>query len=403
MSETTSARPSLVRRPASSAANVWAVLRRELGARLLTGGYVWSTLIFAAMALLSPLLIPTPTDAEAPSIAIVTEAEHLLPALDAAGIDTVTTPSRDAAETLLADEAVDAVLLPDGDSGWVLLGESGVSDALVSTVQTLLTLDALQTLAIDAGVTPDALRDGTSNTVVTAEVLDAGGDSKWNVFIALGFGLVIVFVIVLWGATMATDVVQEKATRVVEILIATIRPWQLLAGKVAALTTTGLIQITVVLAAALTGMQLFAGGLDLTALSTPVVITGLVSILIGVPLLAALMAAMAARVEHQDDLGTATQPVYLLLMAPFAAAVYVSLNAPTGVAMQILSLAPLTNIFAMPARVAAMPVPVWEIALAFIVALATLATVIWLGGRIYAGSILRAGSTVTLRDAFSKQ
>lgn len=396
-------RPQLHRVPANPARGVWAVLRRELGARLLTSGYVWSTIVFAAMALLGPLLLPTAADDSAAPIVVTGDAAHLVPALEAAGIEPVTVTSRTEGEALLSDGDVDAVLIADSDGpGWVLWGDTSVPPHLIATVQTLASLDALQTLALDSGASPSDLSTASTSAMVTVEVLDRDGDSSMDVLVALAFGLVIVFVIVLWGATMAADVVQEKSTRVVEILIATIRPWQLLAGKVAALTIIGLIQIIIVIAAALAGMQLFAGGVDLTILPAPVAVTGIVSVLIGVPLLAALMAAMAARVEHQDDLGTATQPVYLLVMAPFAAAVYAGLDAPTGIAMHLLSLAPLTNIFTMPARVAADPVPAWELSLSLLVALTTLAAVVWLAGRIYSGSILRAGSTVTLRDALAR-
>src|SRR5690625_488388 len=395
-------RPQLHRVSANPARGAWAVLRRERGARLLTSESVWSTVVFAAMALLGPLLLPTATDDAAAPIAVTGDAAHLAPALEAAGIEPVAVSSRTEGEALLSDGNIDAVLIAGSEgAGWVLLGDTRVPPHLIATVQTFASLDALHALALEEGASPSDLHTAAA-AVVTTEVLDRDGDSKMDVLVALAFGLVIVFVIVLWGVTMATDVVQEKSTRVVEILIATIRPWQLLAGKVAALTIIGLIQIIVVIVAALAGMHFFAGGVDLAILPAPVVVTGVVSVLIGVPLLAALMAAMAARVDHQEDLGTATQPVYLLVMAPFAAAIYAGLTAPTGIAMQLLSLTPITNIFTMPARVAATPVPAWELTLSLLVAFATLAAVIWLAGRIYSGSILRAGSTVTLRDALSK-
>ncbi|HLR57515.1 MAG TPA: ABC transporter permease [Beutenbergiaceae bacterium] len=396
-------RPQLRRVSANPARSVWAVLRRELGARLLTSGYVWSTVVFAAMAFLGPLLLPATADDNAAPIAVTGDAAHLAPALEAAGIEPATVSSRAEGEALLREEVVDAVLVADSEgAGWVLLGDTSVPPHLIATVETLASLDALRALALGSGASPSDLHTASASAEVTTEVLNRDGDSKMDVLVALAFGLIIVFVIVLWGATMATDVVQEKATRVVEILVATIRPWQLLAGKVAALTVIGLVQISVVAAAGLAGMYFFAGGVDLTILSAPVAVTGVVSVLIGVPLLAALMAAMAARVEHQEDLGAATQPVYLLVMTPFAAAVYAGLSAPTGMAMRLLSLAPITNIFTMPARVAATPVPAWELSLSFLVGLAALAAVIWLAGRIYSGSILRAGSTVALRDALAR-
>src|SRR5699024_6206812 len=80
-------RPQLRRVSANPARSVWAVLRRELGARLLTSGYVWSTVVFAAMAFLGPLLLPATADDNAAPIAVTGDAAHLAPALEAAGIE----------------------------------------------------------------------------------------------------------------------------------------------------------------------------------------------------------------------------------------------------------------------------------------------------------------------------
>src|SRR5690625_7010070 len=73
-------RPQLRRVSANPARSVWAVLRRELGARLLTSGYVWSTVVFAAMAFLGPLLLPATADDNAAPIAVTGDAAHLAPA-----------------------------------------------------------------------------------------------------------------------------------------------------------------------------------------------------------------------------------------------------------------------------------------------------------------------------------
>lgn len=288
-------RPALQRSPSRPLALVWAVLRRELGAKLFSSGYIWSTASFAAVALFTPLLL--------------------------------------------------------SDTG----------------------------------------------SVASAAV------AKMSVLLGLGFGLVIVIVVILWGTTLSADVVQEKSSRVVEVILATIRPWQLLSGKVAAITIIGIVQMLLVAVAAFTGMYVFSHGLNLTLFSAPVVVAGGISLLVGVPSLSALLAAMSARVDHQEDLGAATQPVYLLLMAPFAAAVFAGLYAPTGIALHLLSLAPLTNVFAMPARLAVAPVPAWELLLSLSIALATLVAAIWLAGRIYSGSVLRAGTTVSLREALTRQ
>ncbi len=385
---------------------IWAVLRRELGARMLTSAYVWSTLVFAAVSFASPLLLSLGGEDDQYVLAITQEASDSAPILvnaaqDAFEVD-VLDPNENV-ESALRDGAVDVVLSrgTTGESPWTLTGLTSVEPDIVRSIQNLLTTTTLFSLATEAGISQELISDEIADSAVSIELVDQSADARWETLLSLGFGAVIVFVIVLWGATMAGDVVQEKATRVVEIIVATIHPWQLLAGKVIAITIVGLLQIVIVLGVAYGGIELFSGGIDLSMMSPDVAIAGIVGVLVGVPLMAMLMAAMSARVEHQDDLGAATQPVYILLMAPFAAAVYVGLNMPNSIWMEILSLAPITNIFAMPVRVAAVDVPLWQLALSLLIALITLTGSGLLAGRIYSNSILKAGTTVSLKQSLS--
>lgn len=404
----TDGRPCLEHRRGSmnAVAAIWAVLRRELGARIPTSGYVWSTLIFAAVAFASPYLTSIGgSDDEPVRIAVTSEGRQLTETLEAGGIEVEITAAQQDAEALLREESVDAVLMRAGTGieGWTLLGDTSISPASLDAVQSAITTQRLIEVAQDAGVSPDEFSVAAEQSTVRTELLDPDGGDLPEILFALGSGAVIVFVILLWGATMASDVAQEKATRVVEIIIATIKPWQLLTGKIFAITIVGLLQVAIALAAAYAGLELFADGIDLSFLSPQVLTAGLIAVLIGVPLLAMLMAAMAARVEHADDLGTATQPVYLLLMAPFAAAVFAVFRAPDGLVMQVLSLAPVTNLFAMPARIAQTDVPVWELGASAVMALLAFATSVVIAGRIYSGSILRAGGPVSLRQSLAVQ
>lgn len=405
---TTDDRPRLEHRRGSmnAIAAVWAVLRRELGARIPTSGYVWSSLIFAAFAFASPYLTSLGgSDDGTVRVAVTSEGQQLTETLHANGIDVETTSSQHDAKALLRNENVDAVLVraAAGAEGWTLLGDTSISPASLDAVQSAVTTWQLTAVARDAGVSSNELAVAAEQSTVRPELLDPDGDNMPEILFALGSGAVIVFVILLWGATMAADVTQEKATRVVEIIIATITPWQLLTGKVFAITIVGLLQVAIALAAVYAGLELFADGLGLSFLSPHVLTAGIIAVVIGVPLLAMLMAAMAARVEHADDLGTATQPVYLLLMAPFAAAVFAVFRAPDGLAMQILSLAPVTNLFAMPARIATETVPAWELGTSAAMALLAFAASVFIAGRIYSGSILRAGGTVSLRQSLASQ
>lgn len=400
-------RPLLERRSnaAKSLGNVWAVLRRELGARMFTSAYLWSTLIFALMSFAGPFLLTLSSDNKVPVIALSPESAPLeigLETLTGDSLEIVMVDSSADGERALRDGSISALLArsaPDSDTVWSLVSAKSVDTDLLSAVEKVLSTQALSSMLLEAGVTPEDISAGIADSSVAATSLAPDGGTQWEILLALGFGAVTVFVIILWGATMAADVVQEKATRVVEIIIATIKPWQLLAGKVISITFVGLLQVAVILVASYFGIERFGDGIDLSAISLDVIITGMLCVALGVPLLSMLMAAMAARVEHQDDLGTATQPVYLLLTAPFAAAVFVGLNAPDGWVLDALSLAPITNIFAMPVRVAVAEVPMWQLAISLSIGIATMIGSALLAGRIYSNSILRAGTPISLRQS----
>lgn len=382
---------------------VLAVLLRELKAKLLTSGYLWSTIAFTAIAFFTPALL-NHGDNDTPVIAIPPESSNLTRLLESSAQGSWSireTTDNSEAEALVTNGAADAYLTPSADSGWSLVSSEAMNPQLLESLQALLTTRSLTTFAIETGATPEQLNKIVSGTTVNPVILEQVAVDTSTLLFALGIGLTVVFIVLLWGATMATDVVQEKTTRIVEILLATLRPWQLLAGKIIAITAIGILQAAVILAATWAGLKLFTNGTFLTGIPVELVIVGVVSVLIGVPLLASFMAAMAARVDHPDDVSTATQPIYLLLMAPFAAVVFLAFENPNGIMLEILSYIPVTNIFAMPVLVTVDTVTLWQLLASLAIALLTLVTAITLAGRIYSHSILRSGTTVSLREALS--
>lgn len=404
ISDPPSQRPQLARTAGTNRWSVvFAVLFRELKAKLLTPGYLWSTIAFAAVAFFTPALLNRGGD-NTSVIAIPPESGGLTGLLEsgAQGAWSIReVADKHEAEALVTNGDVDAYLTPAADGSWSLVSSEAVSPQLLESLQTLLSTQSLTSAAVEAGATPEQLTEAVSDATVTPIILEQSVVDMPTLLFALGIGLTIVFIVLLWGATMANDVVQEKTTRVVEILLATLRPWQLLAGKIIAITIIGILQVAAVLAATWAGLELFGDGISFEGIPVKVVVVGVISVLIGVPLLASFMAAMAARVDHPDDVSTATQPVYLLLMIPFAAVVFLAFEKPNGPVLEILSYAPVTNIFAMPVFVTAGDVAPWQLLVSLAIALLTLAAAIALAGRIYSNSVLRSGTTVSFREALS--
>lgn len=403
-------RPVLQRVPnAGPARGVALVFRRELLTRLLSKAFVVPTILFAVMALAAPLLFGDRGDQGPASIGVATGSADRWQA--AAGGEFEVTEigtdaaALDAARTQVRDGELDALLVagtgPASDGGGTptVLVQESLDPAIAEFLVTTLERSATQQVALDAGAAPQELTAAATAAVPTVEALAPDrGPAGLDLVAGLAPGVVVVFLVIMWGTTLATGVVDEKASRVVEILLATIRPWQLLLGKVFAVTVLGLLQAAAIAVGALAGF--LAGGGSVPALGAGLVVTGVVAIVVGVVLLSLLIAALAARVERQEDVGSALQPAWMLSLAPWVASVWL-LNATDSVWLDIASIAPFTNVFTMPLRLAVESVPAWQVVASALVAAATLVAVAAFSGRVYAGSVLRSGGKVSLREAVS--
>ena len=185
--------------------------------------------------------------------------------------------------------------------------------------------------------------------------------------LGLGFAGAAVVVILLWGIPLATDVMQEKVSRVVEILLTSVRPWQLLAGKVVATTIIGVTQLAVVLGATWVGLRMAGSSWGLGDLAVSQLLTGAACLALAVVTCSTLMAGLAARVERQDELSSALQPAMAVSLLPFSAAVYLAFEFSDTVWLDVASLLPMFNVFTMPARMAVEPVPDWQLALTLVI------------------------------------
>lgn len=214
-----------------------------------------------------------------------------------------------------------------------------------------------------------------------------------------GAGTLICLSLTLYGITLAQGVVEEKASRVVELLLATIRPWQLLTGKVIGVGVAAVVQLGVLVGGGL-GIAVATGRLGLDGPVLAVAGWSAVWFVLGFGLYATLIAAAGATVSRQEDVGSAVQPVLMVLFAPFVASLHLG-GDPTGPLVEWLSMVPLLSPFLMPIRVAFGPVPLWQSLLAIALTALAVALAARLAGRVYAGSVLRTGGRIRLRQALA--
>jgi ABC-2 type transport system permease protein len=204
--------------------------------------------------------------------------------------------------------------------------------------------------------------------------------------------------LMIYGQIVAAAVVEEKSNRIVEILLTAVRPWQLMMGKITGIGLVALVQIVIVAGVAL----VLASATKLVSIPTlgvDVVISGIVSFVLGYLMYALLFAGAGSMVSRQEDVASVTMPVIFIPVAAWILALTVAAPDPASNATTILSLIPLFSPVIMPVRIAAGVVPFWQVLASVILALATIYVFAALAGRIYRNSVLRIGTRVKLSDA----
>jgi ABC-2 type transport system permease protein len=199
---------------------------------------------------------------------------------------------------------------------------------------------------------------------------------------------------------VATGVVEEKQSRVVELLLATITPWQLLAGKVLGLGAVGLLQLVILSAIAGVGAAA-AGLLVLPGAALGMFVMVVLWYLLGFFLYASLYAAVGSTVSRQEELQSVVAPMIFLLLIPFVLTLNLLPSDPRNGLATVLSFVPFFSQTVMPARYALGVAPLWEVLVAAGLAAAAIVVVVRVAGRVYRNSVLRTGARVSLREALA--
>jgi len=212
---------------------------------------------------------------------------------------------------------------------------------------------------------------------------------------------ILVYVaLMMSGQAVAQGVVEEKTSRVVELLLATVRPWQLMVGKVAGIGVVGLIQV------AITGAAGVVAGFATGALSIPAVtavstvIWLVVWFLLGFTAYALAFAAVAALVSRQEDVAAVVFPVMIFLIIGYIVGVSVLPTAPNSPLIKVMSLIPMFSPTLMPMRIALGGVPAWQLIVSVAAIAIAIPVLVWLSGRIYRNAVLRTGARVRLSEAW---
>ena len=260
--------------------------------------------------------------------------------------------------------------------------------------RTVATEENLRAAGLDPGAVQQAMR---TEALTEVSLSGAGEDAGPRRVIAMAI-VVLLFVLLIQACSMvAMGVVEEKGSRIVEILLVAIRPMQLLAGKAIGLGVLGLLQIVLIAVAGLAAARLSGALPELPEGTYGVVALTILWFLLGYAFYAVMFAAVASLVSRQEELQGVLTPATMLLMASYFVA-FTAVANPAGTLTHVLSIVPPFSSMIMPVRAAGVDVPLWETALALgLMALAVLG-MLWLGGRIYRRAVLRTGARVRIRE-----
>jgi ABC-2 type transport system permease protein len=222
-------------------------------------------------------------------------------------------------------------------------------------------------------------------------------------------GILLYMTILMYGQNVLRGVIEEKQSRVAEVVVSSVRPTTLLAGKVLGVGAVGLTQMTIWLLATIVMMRyrvplMRVFGLDAVPIPMPSVSVSqlvilLIFFLLGYTLYSALFAAVGAMVSSEQEAQQAQMPVVLMLVVSIMFLQPVLLE-PDGQLAMTLGLLPISSPIMMPLRMSTVDVPSWEVGLSILALIAGCYLAVYFAATVYRTGLLMHGKRVTFREVF---
>lgn len=298
-----------------------------------------------------------------------------------------------AVEQAVRDGDADAGILHDDEGGYTIVGDDSIDVELQAALTGAIGETVVQENAAEAQVDLDSLRAGAAPEV---RLLDPNADQS-DARSGVAFAFVIVFLITAlsFGMTIAQSVVQEKESRVVEILAAAVPIRSLLWGKILGNTVLALGQVLLLGAVGVVGL-LVTGQRDLVQGVSWSLLAYVGFFVLGFLTLACLWSVAGSIAGRQEDLQSTTLPGQMILMVPYFIAVLGGDQVRT-----VFSMLPIVSTMVMPGRLAEGSVPWWQISVAVAATAAAAVVFVRVGTRLYERTLLRTGGKLSYRQALT--
>ena len=411
---------------------VWAILRREYLERVRNKWFVLATLLVPGLLLgltFLPILLAGQEDGRRLTVAVIDRsggelAERLRGVLEREEIDVRAFRADDEIETIgdlravLADDleaartTADAYLLFPADvasfgtPAMIPVADIGLRErTLRSAAQ-----DAVHWLrARRAGLQPGAADALLASVEVRVESVDPEAErSDVYQFIGFLFAMMLYGMFLFYGQMVARGVLEEKTSDIVEILVSSVRPWEMMLGKIVGIGAVGLTQVGIwgIVALVLSSFGLagrvgeFIGaGAEFAQMVFPwsILVFALLYFVLGYLMYSAVFAAAGAMLTSEQDIQQVLVPVMIPIIIPILIVAPV-MQTPNRLWIVATSMVPLFSPILMPVRNAVTHVPAWQNLTSVFLLVGAIWLAAWIAGRIYRVGILMKGKRPSIPE-----
>lgn len=374
----------------------WIVARREIMAKLSQKGFWISTgvvILLLAVGFVASFFFAQSQDEMTIGVTDDAGSQVVAIASEASGrdIQSSTMEAGDIGDAV-EDGEIDAGLVQT-KQGWDILVDS--IETNVGDVQQAVSTYMIRTNAESLGIDPGALQDGAEVEIrLTGEQLEQ--DAAIALITGLIFSVLFFMSALTYGLQIAQSVVEEKESRIVEILSAAVPTRHLLLGKVLGNTTMAMGQLVIFLIVGVIGISVTDFG-EFLPLLAPNIGWFIIFFLVGFAALSCLWAAAGAMATRVQDINNTTMPLMMVLMGVYFAGFFAR-----GTLAEVLSYVPIASSVLMPQRLLAGESTWLDAVIALVLCIAFMGVAIWVGEKIYRRGLLKTSGILSLREAFSR-
>jgi ABC-2 type transport system permease protein len=378
------------------------VARRELAVRVRSTAFRVSTIILLAVTVagiaITAALIGHPqrftvavTAQAPPAVAAAVRADG-----NAAGLQVkvVTAAGRAAAVQSVEQGTVTAAVAADGEIIWKAQPNSTLHPVLNAAVQQAIITQRAASLGLSADATARLL----APVRVPLTQLHSQSQRTARTSVAYISVFLLFMAIIVYGGYVLTGVVEEKSSRVVEVLLSRVTPSSLLGGKITGIGLAGLAQFAAVAVAAVATLLITrpSGLPPGTYTAIPMLVAWFV---LGFAFYSLLYGSLGSLASRSEDAQAAAGPVIALIVGIYVLAV-VAMGNPGAGWVTIVSMLPPTAPIIMPLRAAFVNVPAWQMVTAAVLMLGGIYGMLRAGARLYQNAVLHTGARLRLREAW---